>query len=130
MALHTCIGAYKTCWSRVYVNSVILAAFEQAITDGVNIISLPIGGAICPYFFDLITIRSFIAMQEGILVSMSVGNPRPIPQSGGNISPWILTAGASMIDHNFPTIVILKNNASCTRALFTMKKDLDVVNCL
>ncbi|KAH7283837.1 hypothetical protein KP509_34G026100 [Ceratopteris richardii] len=116
MAPHARIAAYKTCWTGGCVNSDILAAFEQAITDGVDIISLSVGGAILPYFLDPIAIGSFASMEEGILVSASAGNSGPIPQSVGNISPWLVTVGASTIDRSFPAAVVLGNNASYTGA--------------
>ncbi|KAI5081188.1 hypothetical protein GOP47_0004371 [Adiantum capillus-veneris] len=116
MAPHARIAAYKVCWKGGCVNSDILAAFEQAIMDGVDIISLSVGGSVLPYFLDPIAIGSFGAMEKGILVSASAGNSGPTPQSVGNVSPWLLTVGASTLDRNFPAIVTLSNNASFTGA--------------
>lgn len=117
MAPHARIAAYKVCWKGGCVNSDILAAFEQAISDGVDILSLSVGaGNVVPYFLDPIAIGSFGAMEKGILVSASAGNSGPAPQSVGNVSPWILTVGASTLDRNFPAVVTLATNASYTGA--------------
>ncbi|MCO5569566.1 hypothetical protein L7F22_023281 [Adiantum nelumboides] len=116
MAPHARIAAYKTCWKGGCVNSDILAAFEQAIMDGVDILSLSVGGSVLPYFLDPIAIGSFGAMEKGILVSASAGNSGPLPQSVGNVSPWLFTVAASTLDRNFPAVVMLSNNASYTGA--------------
>ncbi|KAH7429154.1 hypothetical protein KP509_09G033200 [Ceratopteris richardii] len=116
MAPYARIAVYKVCWTGGCVNSDILAAFEQAIMDGVDIISLSVGGSVLPLFLDPIAIGSYAAMENGILVSASAGNSGPSPQSVSNISPWLLTVGASTIDRNFPAVVMLANNASYTGA--------------
>lgn len=116
MAPHARIAAYKVCWIGGCLNSDILAAFEQAIIDGVDIMSLSVGGSSLPYSLDPIAIGSFGAMEKGILVSASAGNSGPSPASLGNVSPWILTVGASTLDRNFPATVKLSNNASYTGA--------------
>jgi hypothetical protein len=49
----------------------ILAAFDDAIADGVDIISISIGGSnFRPYFEDSIAIGAFHAMRNGILTSI------------------------------------------------------------
>ncbi|KAH7436634.1 hypothetical protein KP509_05G028800 [Ceratopteris richardii] len=116
MAPRARIAVYKTCWRGGCVNSDILAAFEQAISDGVDIISLSVGGSVLPYFLDPIAIGSFGAMENGILVSASAGNAGPSPQSVGNVAPWLLTVGASTLDRSFPAAVKLANDASYTGA--------------
>eukprot|EP00250_Pteridium_aquilinum_P018887 c24226_g1_i1 orf=851-3208(+) len=114
MATLARIAVYKVCWQSGCVSSDILAAFEQAITDGVDIISLSAGGSVVPYFADPIAIGSFGAMERGILVSASAGNSGPSAQSVGNVAPWLLTVGASTLDRNFPATVMLSGNVSYT----------------
>ncbi|KAI5059115.1 hypothetical protein GOP47_0025434 [Adiantum capillus-veneris] len=111
MASHARIAVYKVCWKGGCFNSDLLAAFEQAVIDGVDIISLSIGGGVLPFFLDPIAIGSFGAMEKGILVSTSAGNGGPSPLSITNVSPWVLTVAASTLDRDFPALIRLPNHA-------------------
>lgn len=103
------IAVYKVCWLGGCFNSDILAAFEQAVLDGVDIISLSVGGSVLPYFLDPIAIGAYGAMEKGILVSCSAGNGGPSSQSVTNVAPWVLTVAASTLDRDFPAPVTLGN---------------------
>ena len=88
----------------------ILAAFDDAIADGVDIISLSIGGTSAfDYFEDSIAIGAFHAMKKGILTSNSAGNSGPNPATISNISPWSVSVAASTIDRKFVANVKLGN---------------------
>lgn len=105
------IAVYKICWSNGCADEDILAAFDDAIADGVDIISLSVGGGVpLNYFDDTIAIGAFHAMKNGILTSNSAGNSGPDPASITNFSPWSLSVAASTIDRNFAPQVILGNN--------------------
>ncbi|XP_062154440.1 subtilisin-like protease SBT1.4 [Alnus glutinosa] len=109
MATKARIAAYKICWNSGCYDSDILAAMDQAIADGVHIISLSVGasGWAPPYDIDSIAIGAFGAAQHGVLVSCSAGNSGPGQYTAVNIAPWILTVGASTIDREFPADVVL-----------------------
>jgi hypothetical protein len=108
MAIKARIAAYKICWSEGCYDSDILAAMDQAIEDGVDIISLSVGASYAQaYEYDSIAIGAFGAVQNGIVVSCSAGNSGPDAYTAVNVAPWILTVGASTIDRNFPADVIL-----------------------
>ncbi|XP_058108623.1 subtilisin-like protease SBT1.4 [Magnolia sinica] len=109
MATKARIAAYKICWSLGCYDSDILAAMDQAIVDGVDVISLSVGanGYAPRYDDDSIAIGSFGAVQNGVLVSCSAGNSGPGRYTAVNIAPWILTVGASTIDREFPADVVL-----------------------
>ncbi|KAF9596166.1 hypothetical protein IFM89_007484 [Coptis chinensis] len=63
------IAVYKVCWHGCSLAD-ILGAFDDAIADGVDIISVSLGSDIPdPYFKDPIAIGSFHAMKKGILTS-------------------------------------------------------------
>ena len=111
MASKARIAAYKICWSSGCYDSDILAAMDQAIYDGVHVISLSVGatGHAPQYDHDSIAIGAFSASQHGIVVSCSAGNAGPGPYTAVNIAPWILTVGASTIDREFPADVVLGN---------------------
>lgn len=104
------IAVYKICWSDGYSDADILAAFDDAIADGVDIISLSVGGSLpYEYFEDSIAIGAFHSMKNGILTSNSAGNSGPDPQTVTNLSPWSLSVAASTIDSRFVTDVQLGN---------------------
>ncbi|XP_065866889.1 subtilisin-like protease SBT1.4 [Euphorbia lathyris] len=111
MASKARIAAYKICWSIGCFDSDILAAMDQAIEDGVHVISLSVGatGYAPQYDHDSISIGAFGATQHGIVVSCSAGNSGPDPYTAVNIAPWILTVGASTIDREFPADVVLED---------------------
>ncbi|KAI0519099.1 hypothetical protein KFK09_006539 [Dendrobium nobile] len=92
------IAIYKVCWSDGCSDIDLLAAFEDAIQDGVDIISISIGGYANNYFKDPIAIGSFHAMKKNILTSSSAGNDGPNKFTVENYAPWLLTVAASTID--------------------------------
>ncbi|KAK8935943.1 hypothetical protein KSP39_PZI013427 [Platanthera zijinensis] len=95
------IAVYKVCWQGCY-DADILSAFDDAIADGVDIISISIGGDdALDYFEDSIAIGSFHAMKKNILTSSSGGNSGPNSSTIENYAPWLLTVAASTIDRNF-----------------------------
>lgn len=103
------IAAYKACWVLGCFNSDILAAMDSAVSDGVDVLSLSLGGSSSPFYDDIIAIGAFGAVQNGVLVTCSAGNAGPSSFSVGNIAPWIMTVAASSIDRKFPTRVKLGN---------------------
>ncbi|XP_049411115.1 subtilisin-like protease SBT1.2 [Solanum stenotomum] len=103
------IAIYKVCWSSGCYSSDILAAMDVAIRDGVDILSLSIGGFPVPLYEDTIAIGSFRAMERGVSVICAAGNNGPIPSSVANVAPWIATIGASTLDRKFPAIIQLGN---------------------
>ncbi|XP_050210190.2 cucumisin-like [Mercurialis annua] len=105
------IAVYKICWSDGCSDADILAAFDDAIADGVDVISLSVGGWPTDYFEDSIAIGAFHSMKNGILTSNSAGNSGPDPGSVSNCSPWSLSVAASTIDRKFMTPVKLGNGA-------------------
>ncbi|KDP25528.1 hypothetical protein JCGZ_20684 [Jatropha curcas] len=104
------IAVYKVCWSNGCDGADILAAFDDAIADGVDILSVSLGPDFpSPYFEDAVAIGSYHAMRNGILTSNSAGNSGPDPKSVTNVAPWTLTVAASTIDRKFVTKVVLGN---------------------
>ncbi|XP_024029241.1 cucumisin-like [Morus notabilis] len=103
------LAVYKICWNDEECYDVdILAAFDDAIADGVDIISASLGGFDPDnYFTNSIAIGSLHAVRKGILTSVSAGNGGPSLASVTNFSPWILSVAASTIDRQFFTKVQL-----------------------
>ncbi|KAJ6347519.1 hypothetical protein OIU76_004069 [Salix suchowensis] len=104
------IAVYKVCWSFGCSSADILAAYDDAIADGVDIISVSLGFYFpIPYMEDPIAIGSFHAMKNGILTLNSAGNSGPYPYSVSNYAPWTLTVAANTIDRKFVAQVVLGN---------------------
>ncbi|XP_073316669.1 subtilisin-like protease SBT1.7 [Primulina huaijiensis] len=115
MARRARVAAYKVCWLGGCVSSDILAAMEKAIEDGVNVLSLSLGGgSYSDYSRDMVAIGAFAATSQGILVSCSAGNGGPSRGSLSNVAPWLTTVGAGTMDRQFPAYVSLGNGKNFT----------------
>ncbi|KAL8468351.1 hypothetical protein ACS0TY_031539 [Phlomoides rotata] len=111
------LAIYKVCWafpeqSASFDNTCLfedmLAAFDDAISDGVHVISISIVPyRVLPYDEDGIAIGAFHAAKNNILVVASGGNEGPGPSTVNNLAPWIFTTGASSIDRVFTSSVTL-----------------------
>eukprot|EP00252_Welwitschia_mirabilis_P000696 TRINITY_DN10667_c0_g1_i1.p1 TRINITY_DN10667_c0_g1~~TRINITY_DN10667_c0_g1_i1.p1 ORF type:complete len:789 (-),score=55.03 TRINITY_DN10667_c0_g1_i1:217-2583(-) len=107
------IAVYKVCTEDGCSDADILAAYDDAISDGVDVLSLSLGAPsfITPHIVtDGVAIGAFHAVQNGILVVCSAGNDGPSAFTVVNTVPWILTVGASTVDRSFETQVTLGNN--------------------
>ncbi|CAI0406281.1 unnamed protein product [Linum tenue] len=109
MATRARVAIYKVCWVGGCFSSDILAAMDKAIEDGVNVLSMSLGGGTSDYYRDSVAIGAFSAMEKGILVSCSAGNAGPTAYSLSNVAPWITTVGAGTLDRDFPAVVSLGN---------------------
>ncbi|XVE73960.1 hypothetical protein DITRI_Ditri11bG0160300 [Diplodiscus trichospermus] len=104
------IAMYKVCWvSSGCADMDILAAFDDATSDGVDVISISIGGATQDYVTDSISVGAFHALKKGIITVSSAGNEGPGLATVANHSPWLLTVAASGIDRQFRSTVKLGN---------------------
>ncbi|KAI5406633.1 subtilisin-like protease SBT5.3 isoform X2 [Lathyrus oleraceus] len=108
------VASYKVCWPPVNgdecFDADILAAFDMAIHDGVDVLSLSLGGSASNFFNDSVAIGSFHAAKKGIVVVCSAGNSGPNEATVENLAPWYITVGASTMDREFPSYVVLGNN--------------------
>lgn len=109
MAAKARVAMYKACWIGGCFGTDLLAAMEKAIEDGVDVLSMSIGGGLSDYYRDTVAIGSFAAMAQGIFVSCSAGNSGPSAGSLSNVAPWITTVGAGTLDRDFPAYVTLGN---------------------
>ncbi|GKV28370.1 hypothetical protein SLEP1_g37438 [Rubroshorea leprosula] len=92
------LAVYKICWSDGCYDSDILAAFDDAIADDVDIISLLVGGFFAINLEDSIAIGSFHAMKNDIMTSNSAGNSGPLYASTSSVAPWALSVAAGTLD--------------------------------
>ncbi|KAK1620287.1 hypothetical protein QYE76_025804 [Lolium multiflorum] len=116
MAPSARIAVYKACWEEGCEDSDILAAIDEAIADGVDVISVSLGtvGTAPDFYQDNMAVAAFRAVSKGIVVSASAGNSGPGESTAVNVAPWYLTVGASTINRQFPADVVLGNNETFT----------------
>ncbi|KAF7833346.1 subtilisin-like protease SBT4.3 [Senna tora] len=121
-APHARIAAYSACPTTLCGSDDILAAFDDAISDGVSVISISIGSSmgyddsingyeLLRYDFGsvAIAIGAFHAMERGILTVQSAGNRGPDPSSIIDVAPWILIVAASSTDRRMIDKMVLGN---------------------
>ncbi|CAJ1970956.1 unnamed protein product [Sphenostylis stenocarpa] len=106
------IAVYKVCWEVGCSTVDILAAYDYAIADGVDILSVSVGATTAGqknYFDDPHSIGAFHAMKKGILTSTSADNLGPTPYTTSKLAPWLLSVAASTTNTTFLTRVQLGN---------------------
>lgn len=113
------IAMYKVCWALPGVSKAegntcfeedMIAAMDDAIADGVDVLSISIGTANPVNFTkDGIALGALHATKKNIVVACSAGNSGPAPSTLSNPAPWIVTVGASSLDRTFVSPVVLGN---------------------
>ncbi|KAL1201805.1 Subtilisin-like protease SBT3.13 [Cardamine amara subsp. amara] len=120
------IASYKVCWKVKFSGRCSLAdmwkAYDDAIHDGVDILSvsigtgIPVGSEVDRFDF----VASFHAVAKGITVVAAGGNEGPGAQTVDNVAPWLLTVAATTLDRSFPTKITLGNKHTLfAESLFT-----------
>lgn len=109
MAPDAHIAMYKVCDAFGCSDGALLAGLDSAIEDGVDIISISIGGPSAPFYDDSIALGAFAAIKKGIFVTCSAANSGPNYSSLSNEAPWILTVGASTTDRRLVATAKLGN---------------------
>ncbi|OIV95735.1 hypothetical protein TanjilG_05283 [Lupinus angustifolius] len=113
------LAIYKACWpikgqskdeGNTCMEVDMLKAIDDAIGDGVDVLSISIGfNKPLPYEDDVIAIGALHAVRKNIVVVCSAGNSGPSPKTLSNPAPWIITVGASTVDRSFFTPIKLRN---------------------
>ncbi|XP_020270738.1 subtilisin-like protease SBT1.2 [Asparagus officinalis] len=110
MAPKAHLAIYKVCFEDGCWGTDTLKAIDQAITDGVDIISMSLGGAYkATFYFDVIAKGLLAAFKKGISNCASAGNSGPEKNTLALSAPWVLTVGASSTDRRISAIVKLGN---------------------
>jgi subtilase family protein/fibronectin type III domain protein/PA domain-containing protein/peptidase inhibitor I9 len=96
------VAAYKACWNGDAggcFNSDTVAAIDQAVADGVDVINYSISGGQTP--LNSVSVAFLFANDAGVYVSASAGNSGPGPSTVNHISPWYTTVAASTQNRSF-----------------------------
>ncbi|MED6167670.1 hypothetical protein PIB30_004887 [Stylosanthes scabra] len=110
MAPHAHLAIYRVCNMVGHCSEgSVLAAFDAAIDDGVDIISVSLAGESKFFSQDAMSIGSFVATRKGILVTIAAGNEGPEPSTVVNEAPWMFTVGASTMDRRIVASTKLGN---------------------
>ena len=112
------IAVYKVCWQGIDDNagcasSDSMAAIDQAVADGVDVINYSIGGS-STNFSGPTEISFLLAADANVWVATSQGNSGPSAETTGTPAgvPWITAVGASQDDSVFATGVSIETPAS------------------
>ena len=102
---------YRVCMQLGCFNSDAVAAVQQAIRDGANVLSYSISGGANPYT-DAVELAFRDAFNAGVTVSASAGNSGPGAGTTDHGGPWVITVGASTSDRFFTsTLNLAASNA-------------------
>lgn len=107
------LAVYKVCWNYggdgACTDADLLAAFDQALHDGVHVISASIGRKLPLRLNSAAGVGSFHAMQLGVSVVFAAGNSGPDLSTVDNVFPWSISVAASTLDRSFPTNILVDN---------------------
>ncbi|MEI8332426.1 MAG: S8 family serine peptidase [Chloroflexota bacterium] len=99
MAPHARIAMYKALWSTQAADTAsgatsdLVAAIDQAVADGVDVINYSISGTLTN-FRDPVEISFMYAAAAGIFVAESAGNSGPTTGTVAHPAPWTTTVAA------------------------------------
>ena len=103
------MAVYKVCCLLGCGGNDILVAYDAAIEDGVDVLSLSLDGESSPFYDDPVALGAFAAIRKGIFISCPAGNSGPAHFTLSNEAPWIPTIAASTLDRSITVIAKLGN---------------------
>jgi hypothetical protein len=118
MAPRARIATYKVCWNGDAggcTNSDSVAAIDQAVADGVDVINFSISGSQTS-FLDPVEVAFLFAADAGVFVAASAGNSGPTASTVAHNSPWLTTVAASTHDRVYEATAALGNGKTYTGA--------------
>ncbi|KAI4379669.1 hypothetical protein MLD38_005937 [Melastoma candidum] len=115
MAPRARIAVYKALY-RLFGGFVadVVAAIDQAVFDGVDILSLSVGPNSPPTttkttFLNPFDATLLAAVKAGVFVAQAAGNGGPFPKTMVSYSPWITSVAAAIDDRRYKNHLTLGN---------------------
>ncbi|MDF2179977.1 S8 family peptidase [Aliiglaciecola sp. CAU 1673] len=104
MAPRARVAAYKVCWGTGGEGGCFgadsVAAIDQAVADGVDVINFSISGSRTS-FLDQVEVAFLYAADAGVFVTASAGNSGPTVSTVAHNSPWLTTVAAGTHDRGW-----------------------------
>ena len=138
MAPRARISSYKVCWADEPTGggcfgSDSVAAIDQAVVDGVDVINFSISGS-RTNFRDAVEIAFLFAADAGVFVAASAGNSGPASSTVAHPGPWLTTVAAGTHNRDGTGSTTLGNGVTYTGASFatavTSKPLVDSANAV
>jgi subtilisin family serine protease len=103
VAPHANIIVYRGCELGGCFSSATIAATEQAVTDGVDVINYSIGGSSRDPWSDAQAMAFLAVRNAGVFVAVSAGNSGPSAETMGSPAnaPWVTGVGSSTHNRAF-----------------------------
>jgi hypothetical protein len=117
MAPRARIAAYKALWSTEDASlasgftSDLVAAIDQAVADGVDVINYSISGT-QTNFLDPVQVSFLFAARAGVFVACSAGNSGPTAATVAHPGPWVTTVAAGTHNRSGEGSATLGNGAT------------------
>ena len=117
------IASYKVCWDNGAGGCGAntgdsVAAIDQAVADGVDVINYSISGTSTNYL-DAVEVAYLFAGDAGVFVATSAGNSGPTASTVAHISPWLASVAAGTHNRSGSATVTLGSGAIYTGASLT-----------
>lgn len=113
------IASYKVCWETGAGGSCFttdsVAAIDQAVADGVDVINFSISGSRTS-FRDPVEIAFLFAADAGVFVAASAGNSGPSSSTVAHPGPWLTTVAAGTHNRDGQGSATLGNGATYSGA--------------
>ena len=106
------VAVYKALWTGKDeaatggYTSDLVAAIDQAVADGVDVINYSVGSSSESDLDDPLQLAFLQAASAGVFVSASAGNSGPGASTLDNTSPWVTTVAATSIKPRYGTVTL------------------------
>jgi subtilisin family serine protease len=109
------IAAYKVCWETGEGGSCFssdsVAAIDQAVADGVDVINYSVSGS-RTNFLDSVEVAFLFAADAGVFVATSAGNSGPNYYTVAHPGPWLTSVAAGTHDRYYEADATLGNGST------------------
>ncbi|KAG6541802.1 hypothetical protein Mapa_016817 [Marchantia paleacea] len=116
------VATYKCIYRYGGFLSDCVAAIDQAVQDGVNVISMSLGPPSPPggvTYLSSLDIALLAAVKAGVAVVQSAGNAGSSPGTVTSFSPWVISVGAANTDRTYPVYLDLGDGTTVQGVSYT-----------